>query len=150
GAQGQGEALLQVGIVLELQPLARLGEEIDDVAHRRVLQVAEQHRVAEHEVVDVPVRIGREDRAAAAALEIDGVFAWLVDPAPGDDGNAIGIGHDCTCRDYAWDTKSMKSLYACAVPAQLILSSPPSISAKRVMTGPTRGPFQPQGQSSSQ
>ena len=36
-----------------------------------VLQVAQQRRVAEHEVVDVLVRIGRTEGRAAAALELD-------------------------------------------------------------------------------
>ena len=85
GLERQLEAFLQVAIVLEPQPLADFGEEIDDLVHRRVLQVAQQHRIAEHEVVDVLVRIGRAESRAAAALVLDGVLARLDDPAAGDD-----------------------------------------------------------------
>jgi hypothetical protein len=51
--------------------------------------------------------IGRKEGGTAAAFEFDGILARLDDPASGDDGDAVSIGHDGT---YAWDTKSMKSL----------------------------------------
>ena len=94
--QRKREAFLEIGIVLDLQPLAGLGEEIDDVAHRYLLEVAEQNGIAKHEIVDVLVRIGREERGAAAAIVFDGVYAGLDDPAAGDDRDLVSARHGQT------------------------------------------------------
>ena len=92
GAQGEREAFLQPRVIIDMQALAHFGEESDYIAHRRLLQIAEQRGIAEHKVVDVLVRIGRAESRPAASLIFHGVLARLDDPAAGDDRDGVEIG----------------------------------------------------------
>src|ERR1700756_5611168 len=92
------------------------------------------------------MRVGLAEGGAAAALELHRIVAGHDDPAARDDRNVDDVVHHAAPPE----TNSMNSLYAACDPAQVILSSPPSLSAKRRMVLAARGPFQPQGQFSSQ
>ncbi len=84
--QRKREALLQQFVVNQSQALAQLDEEIDDLEHRRVVQIAQFRRVAQHEIVDVLVRVRLAEVGATAPLELHGIVSGHYDPAARNDG----------------------------------------------------------------
>src|SRR5205807_1237147 len=116
-------------------------QDLDDLGNRRVVQISHPRSVAEEQVVDVLVRISLAEGRAATALELHRILARHDDPAAGDDRDVEHVAHQPSP-----ETNAMNSLYAACEPAQVILSSPPSPSAKRRMVLAARGPFQPQSQ----
>ena len=68
--QRERERLLQIGIVIEAQALADSARNSMMCLHLRVVEVGEQCGIAEDQIVDMLMRIGRAEIRAAATLEL--------------------------------------------------------------------------------
>ncbi len=93
-AKREGEALLQVFVIVQPHPLPHLGEEINDLPNWGVHQVRQQQRIPEDHVVDVLVGIRRSERSPASPIKFERAIARHDDPAPCDDGNVVVVRHD--------------------------------------------------------
>ena len=82
----QLESLLHVRI-REGYARSDFRQKIQDTGHRRILQIAQAARVAEHEIVNVFVRIGASEPRARTAAKFDRIRPRLDDSPAGDDRN---------------------------------------------------------------
>jgi hypothetical protein len=85
-------------VLVQRQPWPELGEEVDDVVDRRVMQVAQLARIGESELTGVPDRVRRAEARADASAVLNAVLAGGDDP-PADQERDVDDRRLRTCGD---------------------------------------------------
>ncbi len=132
---GHAEGFLQVGVIGQSQALAQRLQVIQDIVECQPVEVRHLRRRRQGQLIQVRRHIrATEFQVAAAATE--NRAAVLDDPPADNQRNLPLLAHGHSPPELS-TRYSMARLWASGAPAQSILSSPPSISLKRRISGCT-------------
>src|SRR5690625_2435423 len=81
--------VLHVLVILETQTTTHFREKLNDVSRRRLHQIFKQHRISQHQIVNMMVGVRTPEGRTSPPRKLNRVLVWLDDLAPGDNWNVI-------------------------------------------------------------